>query len=85
MVKNIKGRFKLFLIIVFALFLSYIITVFANTSRIIVSIQAQEIANIFLPKRPHLMLHNLVGVTTNVIFLIVIYYLTNKLLKFYKQ
>lgn len=77
-----KATFKL-LIIPTSLVLSYFLTIFVNASRIFVSIIIQKQANNFLPKRPHLILHEIVGVITNLTFLILIYillerFLTNK-------
>lgn len=77
-----KTIFK-FLSIPFALVVSYLLTIFVNASRIFVSIIMQQQANNFLANRPHLILHEIVGVITNLTFLILIYivsenFLTNK-------
>jgi len=68
------------LIIPASLFFAYLATLFVNASRIAASILAQKMANNFLPERPHFILHESVGVITNLIFLIAIYYLTERLL-----
>lgn len=77
-----KALFKI-LTLPFALIIAYFLTVFVNASRIFVSIIIQQQANSFLPDRPHLILHEIVGVLTNLTFLILIYialekFLTNK-------
>jgi exosortase K len=63
-----------------ALFISYFLTIFVNASRIFVSIIMQKEANYLLPNRPHLILHEIVGVITNLTFLILIYIFSEKLL-----
>lgn len=63
-----------------ALFASYLLTIFVNASRIFVSIIMQQQANNFLPNRPHLILHEIVGVITNLTFLIIIYIVSEKFL-----
>lgn len=74
-----KTIFK-FLSIPVALITSYLLTIFVNTSRIFVSIIMQQQANNFLPDRPHLILHEIVGVITNLTFLILIYIVSEKFL-----
>jgi exosortase K len=74
-----KTIFKI-LSIPFALITSYILTIFVNSSRIFVSIITQQQANNFLPDRPHLILHEIVGVITNLTFLILIYIVLEKIL-----
>lgn len=69
-----------FLSIPVALFVSYLLTIVVNASRIFVSIIMQQQANNFLPNRPHLILHEIVGVVTNLTFLILIYILSEKFL-----
>lgn len=66
--------------ILFTLIVSYLFTIFVNGSRIFVSIIIQQRANNFLPDRPHLILHEIVGVITNLTFLILIYIVSEKLL-----
>lgn len=72
--------FLKYLTIPFALIVSYFLTIFVNASRIFVSIIMQQQANNFLPDRPHLILHELVGVITNLTFLILIYIVSEKFL-----
>ncbi len=74
-----KTIFK-FLSIPAALIASYLLTIFVNASRIFVSIIMQQQANNFLPDRPHLILHEIVGVITNLTFLILIYIVSEKIL-----
>lgn len=74
-----KSIFK-FLSIPLALIASYLFTIFVNASRIFVSIIMQQQANDFLPVRPHLILHEIVGVITNLTFLILIYIVSEKFL-----
>ena len=74
-----KTIFK-FLSIPVALIASYLLTIFVNASRIFVSIIMQQQANNFLPVRPHLILHEIVGIITNLTFLILIYIVSEKVL-----
>lgn len=74
-----------YLTILFAIVVSYFLTIFVNASRIFVSIIMHQQAYNFLPDRMHLILHETIGVITNLTFLIIIYiicekYLTNKYL-----
>jgi exosortase K len=63
-----------------ALFLSYLLTIFVNASRIFVSIIIQQQATILLPSIPRQILHEIVGVITHLTFLILIYMLAEKFL-----
>ena len=63
-----------------SLVISYLLTIFVNASRIFVSIIMQQQVNNFLPRSPHLILHEIVGVITNLTFLILIYILLEKFL-----
>jgi len=74
-----KAIFKS-LTIPFALITSYLLTIFVNASRIFVSIIMQQQANNILSDRPHLILHEIVGVITNLTFLIIIYIVSEKFL-----
>ena len=78
--KYFERSFHKVLIIPMALLASYFFTIFVNTSRIFTSIILQGQANNFLPSRPHYMLHEIVGIITNLAFLILIYILTQKIL-----
>ena len=69
-----------YLTIPFAFFVSYFLTIFVNASRIFVSIIMQQQANNFLPYKPHLILHEIIGVITNLTFLILIYIVSEKFL-----
>ncbi len=62
-----------------ALIGAYILTILINTSRIIASIIVQEQAIHFLPERPHLILHEAVGIVINLTFLVLTYLLIEKL------
>ena len=81
-----KTIFKI-LTIPTAFLLSYLFTIFINASRIFVSIITTQQANYFLNNGPHLILHEIVGVITNLIFLIIIYITFDKWLtkKFYNE
>jgi exosortase K len=68
------------IIIPISLLLSYLLTIFVNASRIFVSIIVQHQASRFLTDRPHLIIHEIVGIITNLMFLIIIYYLSEKFL-----
>lgn len=60
--------------------LAYLITLIANASRILVSIIGQNLANLFLPPRPHLVLHDIIGTFVYLGFLIVGYLIFSKYL-----
>jgi exosortase K len=80
LLKYIENPFFKSLIIPVSLIISYVLTIFINSSRIFSSIIIQHQANIFLPDRPHLIIHEIVGVITNLTFLILIYYFSEKFL-----
>jgi len=63
-----------------SLIVAHLLTILVNSARIFASIIVQQQANIFLPSRPHLIIHEIIGVTTNLSFLIVFYYVLEKLL-----
>jgi exosortase K len=67
------------LIVPAALTGAYLLAIFVNTSRIFASIVVQNQTKQFLPTQQHL-LHESVGITTNLIFLILAYCLIEKLL-----
>jgi len=58
---------------------SYIFAVFVTASRIYISIIVQRFYT-FFPKEMHSILHQIIGVLTSLVFLIFIYYLTEKFL-----
>lgn len=68
------------LTIPFAFIVSYFLTIFVNAARIVASIIVQHQANNFLPNRLHLILHEIVGVITNLTFLILIYIVSERFL-----
>jgi exosortase K len=72
---------KKILVLPITLFISYILTIFANTSRIILSILGQNAANNFITPRPHLILHNVIGTFVYLFFLIASYLVLNSILK----
>lgn len=79
-VKHFDKSIHKFLTIPTALFVAYVLTIFVNTSRIFASIIVQVQADKFLPARPHLILHEIVGIITNLTFLILAYLLIEKYL-----
>ena len=56
---------------------AYLLTIFANSSRIFTSIIVQSQTESFFPDRQHL-IHEAVGIITNLFFLVLAYYLTEK-------
>jgi len=68
------------LIIPVSLASAYILTILVNASRIFSSIIIQNKANNFLSNGSHLLLHEIVGIVTNLSFLILIYYLLEQIL-----
>ena len=58
---------------------AYLLTVFVNASRIFASIVVQNLTKNILSNQQHLV-HETVGVITNLSFLVLAYYLTEKLL-----
>ena len=63
-----------------ALFCAYLLTVFANVSRIFVSIIAQNQTGNIFPNQQYI-IHEAIGITTYFSFLVLVYYLIEKLLK----
>lgn len=63
------------------LMLAYVLTIFVNTSRIFVSIVLQDQAKHFLPQKSIVIVHETIGIVTNLSFLIVVYILLERLLK----
>jgi exosortase K len=67
-----------------ALFCAYLLTIFANASRIVASIVVRnQTVGIFPDKQP--LIHEIVGITTYFSFLVLTYYLIEKFLKYKKQ
>ncbi|MBL7785844.1 MAG: exosortase K [Chitinophagales bacterium] len=81
MLQYIEKPWQKLLNTVFVLFATYLFTIFVNTSRIIAALVAQEQAKYFLLPHHHSLLHTAIGIITNLSFLIVAYYMFEKLLK----
>ena len=62
---------------------AYLLTIFANTSRIFASIVVQHQTKHFLANQQPI-IHETIGIVTNLTFLVTVYYLTEKIL-IYKQ
>jgi exosortase K len=58
---------------------SYLLTILINVVRILTSIYVQQMADNFLPKRPHMFIHDAVGIVVELLYLLLIYYATTKL------
>ncbi len=63
----------------FSLLIAYVLTLFVNTTRIVASIYFQKQLTNVLPLSPSV-IHESIGVISNLSFLIAIYYFTDKLL-----
>jgi exosortase K len=78
-VKHFAKSIHKFLTIPTALFVAYLLTIFVNTSRIFVSIVVQfQTKSIFI-NHQHI-IHEVIGITTNLTFLILTYVLIEKFL-----
>ena len=66
-----------------ALIYACLLTIFVNTSRIFASIIVQAYTKNFLPGQQYL-IHESVGIITNLSFLVLVYYLIEKFLKYKK-
>ncbi len=75
----LNKQFHKTLLIPAGLITAYLLAIFVNSSRIIASICFQKHANTIFPDS-HSIVHESIGVITNLSFLILIYYLTEKLL-----
>jgi exosortase K len=64
----------------FSLVMAYLLTIAVSAARIFISIIVQNQANHLLPERPHLILHEMVGIATNLTFLLLAYLLFEKIL-----
>ena len=83
-VKHFDKSIDKFLAIPTALFVAYLLTIFVNTSRIFVSIVVQsQTKSIFLDHQ-HI-IHETIGITTNLTFLILAYILIEKILTHKQQ
>ena len=73
-----------FLAIPIALFISYLLTLFVNTSRIFASIIIQNQTKSIQENWQHI-IHEAIGIITNLTFLIIVYYITEKYIKHRQQ
>jgi len=80
LLKYFKNNLHKTMTIPFSLLAAYLVTIFVNASRIFVSIIIQNQSNNFLSEKHQLILHESIGIITNLVFLIVVYYLTEKFL-----
>lgn len=78
-IKNIDKALHKLLSIKIVLLGAYLLTIFVNTSRIFVSIVVQNQTKNILLNQQHIM-HEAIGITTNLTFLILAYILFEKLL-----
>ena len=78
-IKNLNHHFSKIVAIPIVLILSYLITIFTNTSRIFASIIIQQQANQIFIGGQHL-IHESIGIITNLTFLILTYFLTENFL-----
>ncbi len=65
------------LVILVAFVLSYVLTIFVNSSRIFASIIVQNQVKTILPSNAFSVIHEAVGILTNLSFLVLIYYFFN--------
>lgn len=79
--KNINLIKQRIVIIPAALLLAYVMTIFVNASRIFVSIVLQNHAKHFFPLKSSVIVHETIGIVTNLSFLILIYILFERLIK----
>lgn len=75
-----KWRHKLIALTI-SLLVAYLFTMLTNSFRIYVAILGQQIADLYLPTRPHLQLHEAIGVLVNLFFLILFYFFLQQTLK----
>lgn len=80
LLKYFKNNLHKVIIIPFTLMVAYLVTIFVNASRIFVSIIIQNQSDNFISEKYQLILHESIGIITNLVFLIVVYYLTEKFL-----
>lgn len=79
--KNINLIKQRIVIIPATLLLAYVVTIFVNASRIFVSIVLQNQVTHFLSQKSIEIVHETIGIVTNLSFLILIYILLERLLK----
>lgn len=75
--KQLKYKFLLLFV---SLFIAYILTLLINSSRIIISVFIQNGKFDLFNFEPHI-IHESIGVLTYLIFLVITYFLTNKILE----
>lgn len=80
-IQHIEKRTFKSLAIIGALFLAYFTTIFTNSSRILLSIIGQNMGNLYLPIRPHNLIHEVIGVLTYLISLVLIYFIFNLIIQ----
>ncbi|PKV49847.1 exosortase K [Aquimarina sp. MAR_2010_214] len=78
LLKHLNTHFLKIISIPISMVYAYVVTIFVNTSRIFVSIIIQQQTNNLVKGQQHI-IHETVGVITNLSFLILIYYFTKKL------
>jgi exosortase K len=81
MIKYAGSILQKLLAIPVCLLIAYVFTILVNGSRIFASIIIQHQSKNFAPNISHAVLHEIIGVTTNLSFLILAYYLFEKILK----
>jgi len=79
--KYIRNSLYKALIIPVALVSAYLMTIFVNVSRIFTSIVLQHQTNQFLPQNSQLVVHETIGIITNLSFLLLGYYLLERFFK----
>ncbi|MCP5062808.1 MAG: exosortase K [Ignavibacteriae bacterium] len=77
--KNIENNLKKVFTIPLALIGAYFLTIFVNSSRIFASIIIQNQTNSIFEDQQHI-IHETVGIVTNLSFLILVYFLTDRIL-----
>ena len=82
--RHIEGKFHKLMIIPLALLGSYIFSIGVTSSRIFVSIIIQNYTNSYLEKYQHIV-HESIGIMTNLSFLMLAYFLIDKLFTFHKR
>jgi len=82
-IKHLDKAIHKILTIPIALFCAYLLTIFVNTSRIFVSVVVQNQTKVLFVNQQHL-IHEAVGIITNLAFLVLTYYLIEKIL-IYRQ
>jgi len=78
-IKHLDKAIHKVLTIPIALFCAYLLTIFVNTSRIFVSVVVQNQTKILFTNQQHL-IHEAVGIITNLSFLVLTYYIIEKIL-----